>query len=143
MADEHSHALSNTNQAKILAINEALSAENQRMAKLLRQMEQDRSKEEHKSTENKDNNDEHTSKTKHTNPKVTKMTTKKRTNSFVKEVMSFKMPQNFTLPSTLKPYNRIGDPNVHVTKFQAMMFMNKDSDPILCRTFPTFLDGAA
>ncbi|XP_016192703.1 uncharacterized protein LOC107633610 [Arachis ipaensis] len=53
------------------------------------------------------------------------------------------MPQNFTLPSTLKPYNGIGDPNVHVTKFQAMMFMNKDSDQILCRTFPTFLDGAA
>ncbi|XP_072067016.1 uncharacterized protein [Arachis hypogaea] len=24
-----------------------------------------------------------------------------------------------------------------------MMFMNKESDPILCRTFPTFLDGAA
>ncbi|XP_016199248.1 uncharacterized protein LOC107640217 [Arachis ipaensis] len=24
-----------------------------------------------------------------------------------------------------------------------MMFMNKDSDPILCRTFPTFLDGVA
>ncbi|XP_072087029.1 uncharacterized protein [Arachis hypogaea] len=24
-----------------------------------------------------------------------------------------------------------------------MMFMNKDSDPILCRTFPTFLDGAS
>ncbi|XP_057730265.1 uncharacterized protein LOC130945573 [Arachis stenosperma] len=24
-----------------------------------------------------------------------------------------------------------------------MMFMNKESDPILCHTFPTFLDGAA
>ncbi|XP_025627281.1 uncharacterized protein [Arachis hypogaea] len=53
------------------------------------------------------------------------------------------MPKNFTLPSTLKPYQGIGDPNVHVTKFHAMMFMNKEFDPILCHTFPTFLDGAA
>ncbi|XP_057730587.1 uncharacterized protein LOC130945914 [Arachis stenosperma] len=143
MADEHNHAPSSANQAEILAINESLKAKNQRMAEHLRQMEHDRSKGEHKSAENKDNNDEHTSKTKHTIPKATKTTTKKRTNPFAKEVMSFEMPQNFTLPSTLKPYNGIGDPNVHVTKFQAMMFMNKDSDPILCRTFPTFLDGAA
>ncbi|XP_057734663.1 uncharacterized protein LOC130950136 [Arachis stenosperma] len=143
MTDEHSHAPSSTNQAEILAINESLKTENQRMAELLRQMEHDRSKGEHKSAENKDNNDEHTSETKHTIPKATKITTKKRTNPFAKEVTSFEMPQNFTLPSTLKPYNGIGDPNVHVTKFQAMMFMNKDSDPILCRTFPTFLDGAA
>ncbi|XP_057746472.1 uncharacterized protein LOC130965728 [Arachis stenosperma] len=143
MADEHIHTPSSTNQTEILAINKALKAENQRMAELLWQMEHDRSKIEHKSAENKDNNDEHTSETKHTITKVTKTTTKKRTNPFAKEVMSFEMPQNFTLPSTLKPYNGIGDPNVHVTKFQAMMFMNKDSDPIICRTFPTFLDGAA
>ncbi|XP_015948012.1 uncharacterized protein LOC107472993 [Arachis duranensis] len=142
MADENSHAPS-INQAEILAINEALRAENKKMADLLRQMGHDRSKGEHKNTENRDNDDEHTSKTKQAIPKTTKATTKKRTNPFSKEVMSFEMPQNFTLPSTLKPYNRIGDPNVHVTKFQAMMFMNKDSDQILCRTFPTFLDGAA
>ncbi|XP_016167988.1 uncharacterized protein LOC107610452 [Arachis ipaensis] len=44
---------------------------------------------------------------------------------------------------TLAPYKRIGDPKVHVTKFESMMFLNSDSDPILCRSFPTFLDGAA
>ncbi|XP_016194967.1 uncharacterized protein LOC107635933 [Arachis ipaensis] len=142
MVDEHSHAPS-INQAKILAINEALRAENQKMAELLRQMGHDRSKGEHKSTENKDNDDEHTSETKQAIPKTTKTTTKKRTNPFAKEVMSFEMLQNFTLPSTLKPYNGIGDLNVHITKFQAMMFMNKDFDQILYRTFPTFLDGAA
>ncbi|XP_016198995.1 uncharacterized protein LOC107639951 [Arachis ipaensis] len=52
------------------------------------------------------------------------------------------MPKNFTLPTTLKPYQGIGDPNIHVTKFHTLMFMNKESDPIFCRTFPTFLDGA-
>nr|XP_025673387.1 uncharacterized protein LOC112772631 [Arachis hypogaea] len=53
------------------------------------------------------------------------------------------MPQNFTLPMTLAPYKGIGNPKVHVTKFESMMFLNSDSDPILCRPFPTFLDGAA
>ncbi|XP_025680871.1 uncharacterized protein [Arachis hypogaea] len=57
--------------------------------------------------------------------------------------MSFEMPKNVTLPSTLKPYQGIGNPNVHVTKFHAMMFMNKESGSILWRTFPTFLDEAA
>ncbi|XP_052111672.1 uncharacterized protein LOC127743058 [Arachis duranensis] len=143
MADEHSHAPSSTNQAEILAINEALRAKNQKMAEFLYQMEHDRSKGgEHKNTENRNNNDEHTSKTKHTIPKTTKTITK-RTNPFTKEVMSFEMPKNFTLPSTLKPYQGIGDPNVHVTKFHAMVFMNKESDLILCCTFPTFLDEAA
>ncbi|XP_057760233.1 uncharacterized protein LOC130980589 [Arachis stenosperma] len=44
---------------------------------------------------------------------------------------------------TLAPYKGIGDPKVHMTKFESMMFLNSDSDPILCRSFPTFLDGAA
>ncbi|XP_016164024.1 uncharacterized protein LOC107606476 [Arachis ipaensis] len=44
---------------------------------------------------------------------------------------------------TLAPYKGIWDPKVHVTKFESMMFLNSDSDPILCRSFPTFLDGAA
>ncbi|XP_057723346.1 uncharacterized protein LOC130939243 [Arachis stenosperma] len=44
---------------------------------------------------------------------------------------------------TLTPYKGIGDPKVHVTKFESMMFLNSDSDPILCWSFPTFLDRAA
>ncbi|XP_025616899.1 uncharacterized protein [Arachis hypogaea] len=44
---------------------------------------------------------------------------------------------------TLAPYKGIGDPKVHVTKFESMMFLNSDFDPILCRSFSTFLDGAA
>ncbi|XP_072064520.1 uncharacterized protein [Arachis hypogaea] len=112
------------------------------MAELLRQMEHDCTKEEHKNVEHKEDNDKHTSETRQTTPKTTK-TIIKRTNPFTKEVMSFKMPENLTLPSTLKPYQGIGGPNIHITKFYAMMFMNKEFVPILCRTFPTFLDGAA
>ncbi|QHO43568.1 uncharacterized protein [Arachis hypogaea] len=52
------------------------------------------------------------------------------------------MPKNFNLPTTLKPYEGTGDPNIHVTKFHSMMFLNSAFDPILCRYFPTFLDGA-
>ncbi|XP_016199065.1 uncharacterized protein LOC107640031 [Arachis ipaensis] len=105
-------------------------------------MEHDHTKGEHKSAKQKEDNDDHASETKQTIPKTTK-TIVKRTNPFTKQVMNFKMPENLTLPSTLKPYQGIGDPNVHVTKFYTMMFMNKESDPILCRTFPTFLDGAS
>ncbi|XP_016167956.1 uncharacterized protein LOC107610416 [Arachis ipaensis] len=42
---------------------------------------------------------------------------------------------------TLTSYKGIGDPKVYVTKFESMMFLNSDSDPILCRSVPTFLDG--
>ncbi|XP_025703881.1 uncharacterized protein [Arachis hypogaea] len=53
------------------------------------------------------------------------------------------MPKNYTLPMTLTPYKGIGYPRVHVTKFESMMFLNSDSNPILCRSFPTFLDRVA
>ncbi|XP_025635491.1 uncharacterized protein [Arachis hypogaea] len=64
-------------------------------------------------------------------------------NPFSEEVMSVKMPENFVLPTGLKPYEGFGDPRVHVKKFQSMMFFNGASDPVLCRSFPTYLDGAA
>ncbi|XP_015969764.1 uncharacterized protein LOC107493189 [Arachis duranensis] len=44
---------------------------------------------------------------------------------------------------TLTPYKGIGEPKVHVTNFESMMFLNSDGNPILCRSFSTFLDGAA
>ncbi|KAL4397233.1 hypothetical protein AHAS_Ahas01G0171400 [Arachis hypogaea] len=57
--------------------------------------------------------------------------------------MKFQMPKNFTLPTTLKPYEGIEDPNIHITKFHSMMFLNGALNLILCHSFPTFLDGAA
>ncbi|XP_025653268.1 uncharacterized protein [Arachis hypogaea] len=64
-------------------------------------------------------------------------------NPFSQEVMSVQMPENFMLPTGLKPYEGIGDPRVHIKKFQSMIFFNGASDPVLCRSFPTYLDGAA
>ncbi|XP_016165303.1 uncharacterized protein LOC107607923 [Arachis ipaensis] len=64
-------------------------------------------------------------------------------NSFSESVMSVQMPKNFVLPTGLKPYEGFGDPRVHIIKIQSMMFFNGASDPVLCRSFPTYLDGAA
>ncbi|XP_025702764.1 uncharacterized protein [Arachis hypogaea] len=65
-------------------------------------------------------------------------------NPFSEEITNFKMPKNFILPNSLEPYKGIGDPRSHVKKFQSMMFFNgPNNEPILCRSFPTYLDGAA
>ncbi|XP_072084375.1 uncharacterized protein [Arachis hypogaea] len=53
------------------------------------------------------------------------------------------MPKNFELPTGLKSYKGFGDPRVHIKKFQSMMFFNSASDPVLFRSFLTYLDGAA
>ncbi|XP_015955016.1 uncharacterized protein LOC107479390 [Arachis duranensis] len=54
------------------------------------------------------------------------------------------MPKNFTLPTALEPYKGFSDPRAHVKKFQSMMFFNgPKNEPVLCRAFPTYLDGAA
>ncbi|XP_015960566.1 uncharacterized protein LOC107484525 [Arachis duranensis] len=64
-------------------------------------------------------------------------------NPFSEDIMKFQMPKNFVLPTALEPYKGFGDPRVHIRKFQSMMFFNGASEPILCRAFPTYLDGSA
>ncbi|XP_015961374.1 uncharacterized protein LOC107485361 [Arachis duranensis] len=65
-------------------------------------------------------------------------------NPFSEEITNFKMSKNFVLPNSLEPYKGIGDPQAHIKKFQSMMFFNgTNNEPILCRSFPTYLDGAA
>ncbi|XP_016191658.1 uncharacterized protein LOC107632501 [Arachis ipaensis] len=65
-------------------------------------------------------------------------------NSFSEEITNYQMPKNFTLPIALEPYKGFGDPRAHVKKFQSMMFFNgPNNEPILCRAFPIYLDGAA
>ncbi|XP_016192471.1 uncharacterized protein LOC107633346 [Arachis ipaensis] len=65
-------------------------------------------------------------------------------NPVSEEITNFKMPKNFVLPNSLEPYKGIGDPRAHIKKFQSMMFFNgANNEPILCRSFPTYLDGAA
>ncbi|XP_057739939.1 uncharacterized protein LOC130957056 [Arachis stenosperma] len=62
---------------------------------------------------------------------------------FTADIMNFQLPRQFTLPTTLTPYDGLGDPKQHVKKFRSIMIVNGASDPILCRCFPSFLDGPA
>ncbi|XP_015945427.1 uncharacterized protein LOC107470543 [Arachis duranensis] len=62
---------------------------------------------------------------------------------FTADIMNFQLPRQFTLPNTLTPYDGLGDPKQHIKKFRSIMIVNGASDPILCRCFPSFLDGPA
>ncbi|XP_016164649.1 uncharacterized protein LOC107607184 [Arachis ipaensis] len=62
---------------------------------------------------------------------------------FTPDVMSFEMPRRFTLPMTLTPYDGLGDPKKFLKKFRSIMIVNGASDPVLCRCFPSYLDGPA
>ncbi|XP_016173762.1 uncharacterized protein LOC107616300 [Arachis ipaensis] len=65
-------------------------------------------------------------------------------NPFSEEITNYQMLKNFTLPTALEPYKGFGDPRAHVKKFQSMMFFNgPNNEPVLCRAFPVYLDGAA
>ncbi|XP_015941710.1 uncharacterized protein LOC107467185 [Arachis duranensis] len=65
-------------------------------------------------------------------------------NPFSEKITNYQMPKHFTLPSSLEPYKGIGDLRAHIKKFQFMMFINRpNNEPVLCRAFPTYLDGAA
>ncbi|XP_057734721.1 uncharacterized protein LOC130950212 [Arachis stenosperma] len=65
-------------------------------------------------------------------------------NPFSEEITNYQMQKHFTLPSSLEPYKGIGDPRAHIKKFQSMIFFNgPNNEPVLCRAFPTYLDGAA
>ncbi|XP_072088112.1 uncharacterized protein [Arachis hypogaea] len=65
------------------------------------------------------------------------------TGPFTAAIMNFQLPRQFTLPTTLTPYDGLGDPKQHIKKFRSIMIVNGASDPILCRCFPSFLDGPA
>ncbi|XP_057734207.1 uncharacterized protein LOC130949538 [Arachis stenosperma] len=141
---DHSVALqSNPTNTKLLASNATLQAENQRMAEPLAEMLNNG---EEKNDNKKVNNNLHEEQQPKSNVKTGEAppkTKRQRTSPFSEEIMNFKISKYFTLRMTLTPYKGIGDPKVHVNKFESMMFLNSDSDPILCRSFSTFLDRAA
>ncbi|XP_025661085.1 uncharacterized protein [Arachis hypogaea] len=60
---------------------------------------------------------------------------------FTAEVMNFVLPRRFTLPTTLIPYDGLGDPKKYIKKFTSIMIINGASDNVLCRCFPSYLDG--
>ncbi|XP_057720151.1 uncharacterized protein LOC130934611 [Arachis stenosperma] len=62
---------------------------------------------------------------------------------FTAEVMNFVLPRRFTLPTTLAPYDGLGDPKKYIKKFISIMIVIGASDKVLCRCFPSYLDGPA
>ncbi|XP_016178112.1 uncharacterized protein LOC107620476 [Arachis ipaensis] len=128
---------------ELLAANAALQAENQQMAELLAAMQNNGKEKNDNKKVNNNLHEEHQSDSNVKTGEIPPKIERRRTGPFSKEIVNFKMPKNFTLLMTLTPYKEIGDPKVHVTKFEYMMFLNSESDSILCRSFPTFLDGAA
>ncbi|XP_016195199.1 uncharacterized protein LOC107636189 [Arachis ipaensis] len=62
---------------------------------------------------------------------------------FTAEVMNFVLPRRFTLPTTLTPYDGLGDPKKYIKKFTSIMIVNGASDKVLCCCFPSYLDGPA
>nr|XP_025684547.1 uncharacterized protein LOC112785302 [Arachis hypogaea] len=60
---------------------------------------------------------------------------------FTAEVMNFVLPRRFTLLTTLTPYDGLGDPKKYIKKFTSIMIVNGASDKVLCRCFPSYLDG--
>ncbi|XP_016192976.1 uncharacterized protein LOC107633897 [Arachis ipaensis] len=139
LSDTQPHSRTN---ADLMAANAVLFAENQRMAELLATLQNGGERKNVNKEANTEQHEEHQSESNAKVGKTPPKTGRRRANPFFEEIMSFKMPQNFTLPMTLAPYKGIEDPKVHVTKFESMIFLNSDSDPILCRSFPTFLDAS-
>ncbi|XP_057747798.1 uncharacterized protein LOC130966992 [Arachis stenosperma] len=143
MTDHSVTPQANPTNVELLAANAALLADNQRMADLLAAVQnKDGDRNDHKKVNTDPHGEQHTEP--NTKTRDIPLKTKRRwIGPFSEEIMNLKMPKNFTLSMTLTPYKGIEDPKVHVTKFKSMMFLNSHSDPILCRSFPTFLDGAA
>ncbi|XP_015954600.1 uncharacterized protein LOC107478958 [Arachis duranensis] len=57
--------------------------------------------------------------------------------------MNFVLPRRFTLLTSLTPYDGLGDPKKYIKKFTSMMTVNSVSYKVLCRCFPSYLDGPA
>ncbi|XP_043717606.1 uncharacterized protein LOC122665520 [Telopea speciosissima] len=61
---------------------------------------------------------------------------------FTAEIMRAELPRGFK-PPTFEAYNEKGDPNDHISYFNAIMTMYGGSDVLSCRSFPTSLKGPA
>nr|XP_025676136.1 uncharacterized protein LOC112776263 [Arachis hypogaea] len=132
--------------------NQRMAEENQRMQNQIAQLEQARL--EHQNHDHENNERTHVSETpqsdnegnpRHdeTQPNNEEEQPDNSAGPFTADIMNFQLPRQFTLPTTLTPYDGLGDPKQHVKKFRSIMIVNGASDPILCRCFPSFLDGPA
>ncbi|KAF7838162.1 uncharacterized protein G2W53_006644 [Senna tora] len=67
---------------------------------------------------------------------------KKKKYPFVDSIMEVAMPKLRT-PTQLKHYDGMADPVAHVNSFKAAMLYAGDPDEVMCRAFPSTLDGDA
>ncbi|XP_043692854.1 uncharacterized protein LOC122643282 [Telopea speciosissima] len=61
---------------------------------------------------------------------------------FTRELMREELPKGFK-PPTFEAYDGKGDPNDHISYFNAIMTVYGGSDVVSCRSFPTSLKGPA
>ncbi|XP_025616243.1 uncharacterized protein [Arachis hypogaea] len=129
-----------------------MAEENQRMQNQIAQLEQARL--EHHNHDHENSERTHVSETPQSNNEGNRQNDETQPDNeeeqpdnsagpFTADIMNFQLPRQFTLPTTLTPYDGLGDPKQHVKKFRSIMIVNGASDPILCRCFPSFLDGPA
>ena len=65
------------------------------------------------------------------------------TNSlFITVVLECPVPLKFRLPQ-LEPFDGLKDPQDHLNTFKTTLGIQQPPDEILCRSFPTTLEGAA
>ncbi|XP_072077773.1 uncharacterized protein [Arachis hypogaea] len=132
--------------------NQRMAEDNQRMQNQIAQLEQARLG--HHTNDDENNERTHVSETPQSNneenqrneeaqPENEEEQPDNSAGPFTADIMNFQLPRQFTLPTTLTPYDGLGDPKQHVKKFRSIMIVNGASDPILCRCFPSFLDGPA
>ena len=66
-----------------------------------------------------------------------------QTNSpFIASVTSFPLPLKFGMPQ-VEPYDGSKDPLNHLESFKTLMHLQGVADEIMCRAFPTILNGPA
>ena len=75
-----------------------------------------------------------------TNQNLDKMV--RRTDSpFIAKILECPMPPKFRLPQ-LKSFDGLKDPLDHITTFKTTLSLQRPPNEILCRSFPTTLNGA-
>ncbi|PWA52875.1 gag protein [Artemisia annua] len=65
------------------------------------------------------------------------------TSPFTKRIRDYDMPNGLKVPTNLKTYDGLSDPDDHLTMFMGTMDVHKLPEPAWCRFFQITLSGAA
>ncbi|XP_072060454.1 uncharacterized protein [Arachis hypogaea] len=113
--------------------NQRMAEDNQRMQNQIAQLEQARL--EHHNNDHENNERTHVSETPQSNDEENPRNEEAQPDNeeeqpdnsagpFTADIMNFQLPRQFTLPTTLVPYDGLGDPKQHVKKFRSIMIVN-------------------